>query len=275
MPALEDLEIDLLLEGVFRCFGHDFRGYQRDAVKRKLHAFMRSRELRTVSALQEQALHEPEVGAALLRALSLRPGALFDDPAYFQLLRRTMVPWLRSFPSPRIWLAECASAEDVYGMAILLAEEKLLDRTQIFATAENDVLLAEASEGGFAAEHLASYERNYRESGGMAELGAYCARQGERAVFSEQLRGNIVWAQYSLATDASFNEFQMIICRRAMPDFGAYLKRRTLQLFYESMPVFGMLSVDRVGRGDGLDAAPFVSRYKPISSELGLYRRVA
>lgn len=272
MPTVEALEIDLLLEGVFRHFGHDFRGYQRDAVSRKLLGLMQELKLRTVSALQERVLHDPATGADLLRALSLRPGALFDDPAYFQLLRQTMVPWLRSFPSPRVWLAECASAEDVYGMAILLAEEELLDRTQIFATAENDALLAEASEGGFAGEHFAGYERNYRESGGRADLSAYCARQGERAVFSEHLRSNIVWAQYSLATDASFNEFQMIICRRAMPDFGAYLKRRTLQLFYESMPVFGILSVDT---GDGLDTAPFVSRYKPISSDLGLYRRVA
>jgi chemotaxis protein methyltransferase CheR len=269
---VEDLEIDLLLEGVFRYFGHDFRGYQREAVRKRLLALMQNRKLRTVSALQEQVLHDPAAGAALLRALSLRPGALFDDPVYFRLLRQTMVPWLRSFPSPRIWLAECATAEEVYGMAILLSEEKLLDRTQIFATAENEALLEEASEGGFACERFESYERNYRESGGRADLGAYCAREGERAVFSEQLRSNIVWAQYSLATDASFNEFQTIICRRAMPDFGAYLKRRTLQLFYESMPVFGILSVDQ---GDGLDTAPFVSRYKPISSELGVYRRVA
>lgn len=272
MPTVEDLEIDLLLEGVFRHFGHDFRGYRRDVVKRKLFELMQSLALRTVSALQEQVLHDPVTGAALLRALSLRPGALFDDPAYFQMLRQTMVPWLRSFPSPRIWLAECATAEDVYGMAILLSEEKLLDRTQIFATAENDALLAEASDGGFATGHLERYAHNYRESGGRADLNAFCARRGERTVFSEHLRSNIVWAQYSLATDASFNEFQMIVCRRAMPDFGAYLKRRTLQLFYESMPMFGILSVDQ---GNGLDAVPFVSRYKPISSELGLYRRIA
>jgi chemotaxis protein methyltransferase CheR len=269
---VEDLEVDLLLEGVFRRFGHDFRGYQREPVKRRLHAMMKDIGAATISALQEQVLHVPATGAALLRALSTRPAALFDDPVYYRSLRDAMVPWLRSCPSPRIWIAECVAAEDVCGLAILLAEEGLHDRTQIFATAENPCLLEEASSGSFSLDRFSAYAKNYEESGGKRSLSDYCDERQGRAVFSEQLRSNITWAQYSLATDASFNEFQLIVCRRAMREFGAYLQRRTLQLFYESMPLFGILSVDR---SDGLMAAPFVSRYKPLSTESGLYRRVA
>ncbi|WP_082583941.1 CheR family methyltransferase [Noviherbaspirillum sp. Root189] len=269
---VEDLEVDLLLEGVFRLFGHDFRGYQREPVKRRLHAMMKDIGATTISALQEQVLHQPATAAALLRGLSTRPAALFDDPDYYRSLRDAMVPLLRSCPSPRIWVAECVAAEDVCGLAILLAEEGLHDRTQIFATAENPCLLEEASDGSFSLDRLSAYAKNYEESGGKRSLSDYCDERHGRAVFSAQLRSNITWAQYSLATDASFNEFQLIVCRRAMPDFGAYLQRRTLQLFYESMPLFGILSVDR---SDGLMAAPFVSRYKPLSAESGLYRRVA
>ncbi|RJF94990.1 CheR family methyltransferase [Noviherbaspirillum saxi] len=268
---VEDLEIDLLLEGVYRYFGHDFRGYQRESVKRRLHGLMQETGAATVSALQERVLHDPDAGAGLLRALSPRPTALFDDPAYYRSLRDVMVPWLRSCPSPKIWVAECVSAEEVCALDILLVEEGLHGRTQIFATAENPALLDEASSGRFAVERLPEYAENYRESGGRASLSDYCGRQQGRSIFSEELRSNITWAQYSLATDASFNEFQLIVCRHALPDFGAYLQRRTLQLFYESMPVFGILSVDR---SDGLMAAPFVSRYKPLSMESGLYRRV-
>jgi chemotaxis protein methyltransferase CheR len=198
--------------------------------------------------------------------------ALFDDPAYFRALRVAMVPWLRSCPSPKLWLAECVCAEEACALAILLAEEGLLERTQIFATAQNETLLQEAGSGGFALECLPEYRCNYQASGGKAALDDYCSEQDGRLVFSAQLRSNITWAQYSLATDASFNEFQMILCRYALPGFGGALRRRALQLFHDSMPLFGLLGI---GGPEGLDVAPFTARYQAISAEQGLYRRVA
>lgn len=271
MESVEDLETDLLLEGIYRRFGHDYRGYQREILKAKVRALMQRIGVGTVSGLQDRVMHDPATGDAMLQALSARPAAFFDDPAYFHALRDAMVPWLRSCPSPRIWIAECVSAEEVGALAILLAEEGLQDRTQIFATAENEALLQAASACSFALDQLPEYEENYRKSGGKANLADYCRQENGRAIFSPHLRSSITWAQYSLASDASFNEFQLIVCRRALSDFGIALRRRTLQLFYDSMPLFGILSVDR---SDELEAAPFGSRYKSIADGHGLYRRV-
>lgn len=270
--TVEELEIDLLLEAIFRCYGHDFRGYRHDALRRRLQPLMREEGLAELSALQGRVLHDPACSARVIRALTQRPAPLFDDPAYFSQLREAMTPWLRSCPSPRIWLAECGAVEDACAVAILLAEEGLLEKTHIFATAEDESLLRDASSGRFTGNRLAEYVYNYRAAGGKRELSDYFGRDREGPVFSEALRSNITWAQYSLATDASFNEFQMIVCRRAMGDFGGHLRRRTLQLFYESMPLFGILSVDQP---DEMRAAPFVQRYKPIAQECGLYRRIA
>ena len=272
MQSIEDLEIDLLLEGVYRRFGQDFRGYRRDSVKHRLHALMRGAGLKTVSALQERVMHDAAASKLLLRAMSIQPTGLFDDPAYFQALREVMVPWLRSCPSSRIWVAECVSPEDVCALAILLAEEGLYDKTQIFATAANESLLDEAKAGKFALDRWPEYAENYRKCGGRADFDDYCHEAHGKAEFSAELRANVTWAQYSLATDASFNEFQLIVCRNALSEFGTALHRRTLQLFYDSMPLFGILSVDN---DEGLNAAPFVSRYKAIAEEQGLYRRVA
>lgn len=275
MPALwqsvEDLEIDLLLEGVFRRFGHDFRGYRREPLTERLHGLMRGVGVDNVSALQERVMHDDATGKLLLRVLSERDAAFFDDPAYFHALRTTIVPWLRSWPALRVWIAECVSAEEVCALAILLAEEGLHDKTQIFATTASEMLLQEAREGGIALARLPEYAQNYRSSGGKRQLSDYCSERDGMAVFSAQLCSNITWAQYNLATDASFNEFQLIVCRSALPDFGMQLRRRTLQLFYDSMPVFGILSV---GSDDGLDATPFASRYQPVAKEQGVYRRV-
>jgi len=270
--SVEDLEIDLLLEGVYRRFGQDFRGYRREILRSRVHALMRSEGVGTVSLLQDRVMHDEAAGKAVLRALSRRPAALFDDPAYFRALREAMVPWLRSCPSPKVWIAECGSTEDVCALSILLAEEGLHDRTQIYATAVNDTVLEEARTGMFALHRWPEYAENYRKCGGRADFADYCHEQDGKGVFSAELRANVTWAQYSLATDASFNEFQLIVCRKALPDFGVALHRRTLQLFYDSMPLFGILSVDC---SDGLNAAPFVSRYKALYQEQGLYRRVA
>lgn len=269
--GVEDIEIDLLLEGVYRRFGQDFRGYRRESIRLRLHALMRGAGLETVSALQDRVMHDPAAGNLLLRALSIQPTALFDNPAYFQALRGVVVPWLRSCPSPRIWVAECVSAEEVCALAILLAEEGLHDKTQIFATAANESLLEEARAGEFALDRWPEYAENYRKCGGKADFADYCHEDCGKAVFNAELRANVIWAQYNLVTDASFNEFQLIVCRNALPDFGSALHRRTLQLFHDSMPVFGILSVDS---NEGLREAPIVSRYKAIAEGQGLYRRV-
>ncbi|HEY0846432.1 MAG TPA: CheR family methyltransferase [Noviherbaspirillum sp.] len=269
---VEDLEIDLLLEAVFRRYGHDYRRYRRAPIRDRLRAVMRNAGLQTVSALQDRVIHDPASARALLRALSERPVGLFEDADYFHALRAAMVPLLRSYPSSRVWVAECVSAEDVGALSIVLAEEQLHDKTQIFATAESEVLLEEARSGCFPRERLAEYEENYRRSGGKESLAAYCVQEDGSAAFSGQLRSNITWAQHSLATDASFNEFQLILCRRALSDYGDGLRRQVLQLFYDSMSYFGVLSVNG---GAHVNAAPFVGRYAPIAEEQGLYRRVA
>jgi chemotaxis protein methyltransferase CheR len=269
--AVEDLEIDLLLEGVFQRFGYDFRGYQREPLKEKLYSLMQSAGFKTVSALQESVLHDRAAGDALLLALNGRPAGLFDEPEHFLALRHSIGPWLRSCPSPKIWVADCLSAEEACTLSILLAEEQVYDKTQIFATVANESLLEDAISGSFAIERMPEYEANYRRSGGKTSLADYCVESNGRAVFLPEFRSNITWAQYNLTTDSSFNEFELIVCRRTLGDFGSLLRRRTLQLFHESLSLFGMLSVDEAR---DLQVAPFNARYKPVCAEQGLYRRI-
>lgn len=270
--SVEDLEIDLLLEGVFQCFGHDFRGYQRKPIRQQLYKLMQKGGLKTISSLQDRVLHDPVAGDALLRALSTCPAGMFDDPEHFRALRELVGPWLRSCPSPKVWIAECASAEEAATVAILLAEEKLYDRTQIFATVANESLLQEARNASLPPERLGEYEQNYRRSGGKRALTDYFVENNGRVALLPEVLANVTWAQYNLATDASFNEFELIICRRTLDNFGTALRRRTLQLFHDSMALFGMLSVDVKHE---LDAVPFANRFKTICPESGLYRRIA
>jgi chemotaxis protein methyltransferase CheR len=269
--SLEDLEIDLLLEGVYQHYGHDFRGFERASLRKKLHGLMRTLGVKTISALQESVLHEAQAWQALLNCLSVKPVALFDEPEHMLALRRLLAPWLRTCPSPKIWIADCQSAEEACSLAILLAEEKLHGRTQIFATVSNDAALEEAKGGSFELGRVPEYESNYRRGGGTASLSDYFVEKQGRAVFLPGLRANITWAQYSLATDASFNEFELIVCRRRLGDFGPILRRRTLQLFHDSLSRFGILSLDQSGT---LETMPFDVHYQAVYAAQGLFKRV-
>jgi chemotaxis protein methyltransferase CheR len=268
----EDLEIDLLFQGVYHRYGIDFREYAREPMKSKLRALLNTYQISSISALQDRILHDPQMGEAFLCELNVRAGALFDNPADIELLRKIAIPWLRSHPSPKIWIADCVSAEDVCTLAILLDEEQIYEKTQIFATGANEVLLREASSAGVARKQLSACEENHKKSGGTNSLTHYFSEDAERAVLLPRLRANITWAQFNLQTDASFNEFQLIICHRVMLDFGKSLQRRTLHLFHESLPIFGLLSIDL---SDEITPSPFSNWYKPLSPGGNLYKRIA
>lgn len=269
--ALEDLEVDLLLEGVFQHFGYDFRGYQRAPLKHRLRLLMRDHGLATVSALQEQVLHDPRMGEALLRIASGAEGQMFDDPEHLRALRETLSGNLKSYPEPKVWLAEYGSAQAAWALAILLEEELPSRAPLIFATGANALLAYEAQDASISLDQLASCEANYQRCGGTATLCDYFDTELNRATLKPALRQRIAWAQHNLVTDASFNEFQLIVCRGVLADFGPVLQRRTLQLFDDSMASFGLLSVDEA---HAVQAAPFAASYRPLAAGQGVYKRL-
>ncbi len=269
-PAVEELEIALLLEGVFQRYGFDFRAYDRPGLTRRVLGLMGERALATVSLLQDRVLHDPAAAAALLRALSVRPALLFDDPEQVRQTREVLA-CLGASAQPKVWLAECAHAEEAWSLAILLAEQQMHHRTEIFATVANEELLAEALEASIPMERMAQYQENYLKSGGTANLADYFEVRGKRAALLPALRSRITWAQYNLVTDASFNEFQLILCRRALADFGPLLRQRALRLFHDSLALFGVLGIDReLAPGDTLAAS-----YRPVFAHQAWYKRVA
>jgi chemotaxis protein methyltransferase CheR len=269
--ATEDLEIELLLEALFQQFGADFRGYDRPALRRKLQALMRARALHTMSSLQERVLHEPGAASKLLRALAPAPAGLFDNPELARQLRIVLAASLRASAVPKVWLAECAGIGEAWSLAILLAEEQLHTRTEIYATMANEELLGEVRSASFSASRMAEFQESYERSGGSGNIADYFEVSDGAATLAPHLRSRISWAHYSLVTDASFNEFEAIICRRALPDFGPLLRQRVLRLFHDSLARFGILGIDReLSPSDTLAAS-----YQPVFPRLPWYKRIA
>src|SRR3989449_10676192 len=141
---LETIELSLLLEGVFRQYGFDFREYAPASLRRRVWRRVFAEGLQTISALQDKLLHDPACMERLLLDLSINVTAMFRDPTFYLAFRQKVVPLLRTYPFARLWVAGCSSGEEVYSLAILLQEEGLHDRARIYATDINENVLQRA-----------------------------------------------------------------------------------------------------------------------------------
>ena len=128
---IERIELDCLLEAIYRRYGWDFREYSPASLRRRVWRRVRREGLESVSALQERILREPTIMERLLLDLSINVTAMFRDPSFYLALREQIVPLLRTYPFTRIWNAGCSTGEEVYSLAIVLEEEGVYDRTRI------------------------------------------------------------------------------------------------------------------------------------------------
>ena len=271
---LEHLEIELLLEGVFRHYGFDFRSYAYASIRRRLWKRVQGEEggLRTISDLQARILHDPDAMERLLLDLSVNVTAMFRDPSFYREFREKVVPLLRTYPFIRIWHAGCSTGEEVFSMAILLEEDGLYDRARLYATDINDVVLQRAKQGIFPLERMQEYTDNYIKAGGTRSFSEYYTAMYDGALFSPSLTRNVVFSPHNLVTDRSFSEFHVIFCRNVLIYFDKTLQNRVHRLFYESLVMFGVLAL---GGKESLKFSQFEPRYEKLSPTEKLYKKIA
>jgi chemotaxis protein methyltransferase CheR len=269
--GLEEVEIQLLTEGIYRHYGFDFRDYSLPSLRRRIWKRVYAEGLSTISGLQEKVLHDAGGMERLLLDLSINTTAMFRDPTFYVSFRKKVVPMLRTYPFVRIWHAGCSTGEEVYSMAILLQEEGLYDRCRIYATDINEAVLQRAKDGIFPLATMQENTSNYIAAGGMGTFSEYYTARYDYAIFRPSLRENVVFAQHNLVTDASFNHFNVIFCRNVFIYFNNALQDRVHKLFLQSLEMFGILGL---GKKETIRYTSVVDHYEDIDAEERLYRRV-
>ena len=270
--TVESLELDLLVEAMFRMYGYDFRDYARTSLRRRVANVMREEGLHTISALQERVLHDRACWERLLNGISVNVSAMFRDPGFFLAFRRHAVPLLRTYPFIRIWQAGCSLGEEAYSLAILLEEEGIYDRALIYATDINETTLRQARDAIYPAELMQKYTQNYVQAGGQRSFSEYYTARYDLAILRPGLQRNIVFSQHNLVSDGPFNEFNVILCRNVMIYFNRTLQERTHALFHSSLGMFGVLGL---GSRESLRFLPQERMYEPLAAAEKLYRRIA
>lgn len=267
---VEDVEIRLLLEGLQRIYGYDFRDYAEASIKRRLSHWLAESEFATFSQAQSQLLRDRGAFESLVRGITVNVTEMFRDPAFFKAVREQVVPFLKTYPFVKIWHAGCATGEEAYSMAILLNEEGMAGRYRMYATDINETVLQKASEGIIPMAEMQRFTRNYQKSGGCASFADYYTARYDRAILSAALKKDIVFAPHNLAVDGEFGEMNMVLCRNVMIYFKPALKERCLQLFDSSLIPGGFLCL---GLKETLEKRKIGERYAELAPPLRIYRK--
>ena len=267
----EALELQLLLEGVYRQYGFDFREYAPASLKRRVWRRVHAEHAETITGLLERVLHDADVMERLWLDLSINVTSMFRDPTFYNAFRVQVVPLLKTYPFTRIWVAGCSTGEEVYSLAILLHEEAIYDRTRIYATDINEAVLERARDGVFPLDKMQEYTQNYIRAGGKRAFSEYYVAAYDGAQFDRRLIRNVVFAQHNLVSDRSFNEFNVIVCRNVMIYFDRSLQDHVHKLFYESLPTFGLLAL---GHRESIAFSPHADSFEELDAAEKLYRKI-
>ncbi|QJR11048.1 Chemotaxis protein methyltransferase [Usitatibacter rugosus] len=260
----------LLIEAVYLKYHYDFRGYATASLRRRLATAADRFGCRSLTQLQDRLIHEPGIFPELLNYLTVQVSEMFRDPGYFKVLRESVMPLLRTYPSLRVWVAGCSSGEEVYSLAILLREEGLLERTTIYATDINPRALERAEAGVYEIDRIPKFTENHRDSGARTSLSDYYTAGYGRAVFDKSLRKNIVFSDHSLATDSVFAEVQLVSCRNVLIYFDRKLQDRAIGLFREALVRRGVLGI---GSKESIRFTHHAEAFEPLSRDLRVYQK--
>jgi chemotaxis protein methyltransferase CheR len=265
-----DVELKLLLDAIYLKYQYDFRGYAHSSLKRRLTLAIDRMGFGSLSQLQDRVLHDARLFPVLLDYLTVQVSDMFRDPPYFRALRERAVPFLRTYPSLKIWVAGCSTGEEVYSLAILLHEEGLLERSLIYATDINAHALDKARSGIYDAQRVAGFTENHRKSGARSSLSDYYTAAYGRAAFDKTLRANVVFADHSLATDSVFAEAQLVSCRNVLIYFNRDLQERAIGLFRDSLCHNGFLGI---GSKESLRFSTHAAAFVEMCADERIYRR--
>lgn len=265
----ERIELEMLLEAIYRKYHYDFKEYSRAHLKRRLKYRLNMAKLNSFSQMQHKVLYDRAFFESLLLDLSINVTEMFRDPSFYFAIRQEVIPLIKEIPFVKIWHAGCSTGEEVYSMAILLKEEGLYDKVQIYATDFNTLVLEKAKEAIYPIELIKEYTVNYQKAGGLDSFAEYYSAKYESVILDPSLKERIVFADHNLVTDGVFGEMNVILCRNVLIYFTKKLQARVVKLFLDSLAPSGFLCL---GSKESLQFSEYYTHFTPLVEKEKIYQ---
>jgi chemotaxis protein methyltransferase CheR len=266
---LNEIELDLLVEAIYRRYGYDFRNYARASLMRRVKHHLTRWRVPDIASLIPVILRDEMRFQSLLFDISVTVTEMFRDPWFFVALQEQVFPFLQTFPFLNIWVAGCATGEEVYSLAILLQESGLAERARIYATDINTTALKKARSRIYPLDRMKDASRNYLEAGGKRSLSAYYIAEYDGAILAPSLQKRVTFASHNLATDGVFGEMHLILCRNVLIYFDRSLQNRVLRTFRDSLRRNGFLCL---GNRETLDFSDVRLDFDCVDSRARIYQ---
>ncbi len=266
----ENLEIKLLLEAIFLKYGYDFRNYAVAHIKRRLEQRKSLSKLKSYSEMQHRIIYDENFFNYLLLDLSINVTEMFRDPWFYKDVRNTIIPHLKTYPFIKVWHAGCSAGQEVYSMGIVLEEEGMKERIQVYATDYNELILEKAKAGIYPIDVIREYTANYIQSGGRESFSDYYTADNQNVILKKSLREKVLFSSHNLVTDGVFGEMNVIFCRNVLIYFNKELQERVFQLFYESLCPGGFLCL---GSKETLRFSKVAEHFEIVAEKAKIYRK--
>ncbi|MDM8533118.1 protein-glutamate O-methyltransferase CheR [Clostridiaceae bacterium HSG29] len=268
---IEEIELKLFLQAIYLKYGYDFDNYTKKHIKRRIKRRMQLDNFSSISKITEKLLYSEEYfRKIILKDLSINTTEMFRYPEFFKMIREDIIPILRTYPSINIWHAGASTGEEIFSMAILLKEEGLLEKTNIYATDFNLNVLNSAKKGIYSMEKVKKWTKNYQEAGGKKSFAEYYIAKYDSVIFDSALLKNVTFLEHNLVEDGSFIEANLIICRNVFIYFNNQLQERILKLFLDSLTRGGFLGL---GSKESIKYNESKEKFNEISFKNKIYQK--
>lgn len=266
----EAIEIDLVLEALLKKSDFDYRNYSKSHIKRRLNHRLAVSGYGRYSDMIPDIIYNDEFLAKILSDLSINVTEMFRDPIFFKVVKEKIFPYIKTYPFVKLWHAGCSSGQEVYSMAILLKEDNLYDKSQIYATDFSSDILECAKEAIYPIDHIKKYTNNYQQSGGVFSFADYYTADYDSAAICPSLKKNILFSFHNLVTDGVFGEMHVVMCRNVLIYFDKNLQNTVLKLFYDSLVPGGFLCL---GSKESIRFSEVEKLFEVVSLSEKIYRK--
>jgi len=270
LPGLNTEQVAELIDLVKKVHGFDFSNYSKASLKRRLNRVMMIKKLEYYD-LKHALLNQPDFFQDFLEEITVNVTEMFRDPSFYKALNNQVIPYLSTYQHIKMWSAGCSSGEEVYSLAILMEQNKLRDKSFIYGTDVNTVVLKEARMGIYSYRNIKSYTENYQMVGLKGTLTDHFTVMYDAATIHSELKANTLFSVHNLISDTIFNEFQLISCRNVFIYFETQLQEKILELFYNSLCPHGFLCL---GSKETIRSDTFKKKFKPINQKENIYQKI-
>ena len=245
MPADPGPDFDLLLAYLRAVRNFDFGGYKRVGLARRIAKRMRAVGVEQYAEYQAYLDAHPGEFAELFDTILINVTGFFRDDTLWEHLRTEVVPQLlavRAASDPiRVWCAGCATGQEAYSLAIVLAEAMgdgaFRERVKLYATDLDEAALATARQGIYEESDVAALPPELVER--------YFERDANRYVFRKDLRRLLIFGRNDLMQDAPISRIDLLTCRNTLMYFDASTQARVLTRLQFALNEGGVLVLGR------------------------------